>query len=137
MSDGRSSDSSNEKNLRRTGHTRGSGERRRPEGGLELGRDVQRRHEGRRVGIGFSILEKTCSDGAEVKAVAYRANMLALMVALDQEQLADFLHDGQPADSLFKAAAEVPMEWIAVGVERQGLPLDHHEFMRLLGAEKA
>ena len=32
--------------------------------------------------------------------------------------------DGELTDPVFRAGAQVPMEWIGVGVVRQGLPLD-------------
>ncbi len=98
------------------------------------GREVQRGHEGQHVGIGIRVLEQVCSVGAEVKAVAYRANMLALLVRSAQPQLADSINNDEPSEALFKAFAQVRMEWLAVGVEYHGLPIDEEDFARLLKA---
>jgi hypothetical protein len=38
--------------------------------------------------------------------------------------------DGELTEPVFRAAAQVPMEWIGVGVVRQGLPFDLEDFMR-------
>jgi len=47
-------------------------------------------------------------------------------------ELAAQVKDGQPHETLFRIMADIPMEWMAVGVERQGFPLDGEECMSRL-----
>ena len=56
--------------------------------------------------------------------------MLRILVAHAQEQLAPWVNNEELSDALFRAAAQTSMEWIGVGIERQGLPFDMDEFLR-------
>jgi hypothetical protein len=38
--------------------------------------------------------------------------------------------EDQLDDVVFRAAAQIPMEWIGVGITRRGLPFDFDDFMR-------
>jgi hypothetical protein len=97
--------------------------------------DVQARNPGQQVAVGMGVLEHYCSKGANINAVAYRTGFLSLMVAHAAE-MAPWIKDGQPDEALFRAIAETPMEWIAVGVVRQGPPFSEEEFMRRLRGEQ-
>jgi hypothetical protein len=43
--------------------------------------------------------------------------------------------DGELTEPVFRAAAQVPMEWIAVGVVRKGPPFDVEDFMRRVSGD--
>jgi hypothetical protein len=101
----------------------------------QLYREVQERHGDKSVAVGYGVLEGVCKTGADVHAVAYRAAMLGLITRHGHE-LTGLLNDGQLDDAAFNAAAQTPMEWMGVGIVRQGLPFDVNEFMRLLHAKR-
>jgi hypothetical protein len=84
------------------------------------------------VATGADFLRQLCKPGADVKALGYRAMMLSLLIQHAQEQLAPWNTDGKLDDNVFRAAAEIPMQWIGVGIERLGLPFDVEDFMRRL-----
>jgi len=104
----------------------------------KIGREVQSRHEGKHVAVGFGIYECACAAGADVKSVRYRASMLAMVVSHGGDLLAGFLNnEAEPADAVFNAIAKVPMRWMEVGVQRQGPPFDLEEFRQLLHGGRA
>ena len=43
------------------------------------------------------------------------------------------MKDGQLDDAVFREAAQIPMEFIGAGVERQGWPFDVDELLRRIG----
>ena len=88
-----------------------------------LTREVEKTHPGRQVGIGTEIFERTCRPGADIQAVFYRASMITMLLRVAPE-LQDQL------DAVFRAAAEIPMEWMGVGTPRRGFPFDAEDFMR-------
>jgi hypothetical protein len=94
--------------------------------------DVARRHPGEQVGIGKGIFEHACKPGANVAAVVYRAGMLRILVQHGDENLTAWMNRGEPGDALFRAAAQIPMEWIGVGVDHEGLPFDVDDLLRRL-----
>lgn len=53
------------------------------------------------------------------------------MLRLIRPDVMDPLLQDKP-EVVFRAAAEIPMEWMGVGIVRQGLPLDAEEFLRLV-----
>jgi hypothetical protein len=101
------------------------------------------------VGITMRVLEPLCKPGADMRAVCYRQTQLDLLrllsehklfseVAEVQDQMSEFhskitalMTDGSFSDGAFRAMAKVPMEWMQVGVVRDGLPYDFAEFLRL------
>jgi len=93
-----------------------------------LYRDVATRHPGQAVGIGSSVVEQACKPGANAFAVSYRRAMLHALTAWGE--LSPWVRDGELDDALFQVAATVPMKWMGVGVEHQGLPLDEEDFLR-------
>ncbi len=88
-----------------------------------LGQEVKKDHPGQNVGIGVEIFERTCKPGANIRAVTYRAGMIAMFLRVAPE-LQDKL------DAVFRAAAEIPMEWIGVGIVQHGWTFDPNDFMR-------
>jgi hypothetical protein len=100
-----------------------------------LGRDIQARHpakagELRAHAVGIEIFKAACKPGANIPAVSYRGMMLGMLIRHAPEQLAPWLKEGNPDDAVFRAIAQVPMEWMGVGIVRNGLPFDTEDFMR-------
>lgn len=96
----------------------------------ELGRNVQKRHPGQQVAIGWQIFERTCKPGADIRAVTYRASVLGLLRHAAPEVLEPWTKEDQLEAVIFRAAAQVPMEWMGFGIVRQGFPFDFEDFMR-------
>jgi hypothetical protein len=101
----------------------------------KIGRDAQAHHAGGQVAVGVDLMKHACQPGADIEAVGYRASLIWLMTQIAPERLARFTRDGQPDDAVFRAAANVPTEWMGVGIVRQGPPFDVNEFLRLCGEE--
>ena len=62
--------------------------------------DGEARHPG--YAIGLEILRHACRPEANVEAVSYRTMLLRMMSKIAPEQLARFMRDGQPDDSVFR-----------------------------------
>jgi hypothetical protein len=77
---------------------------------------------------GVACLKRICKPGADVMAVSYRAGMIEMFRYAAPELMDPLLPD--KLDVVFLAAAEIPMEWIGVGVPRQGFPFDADDFIR-------
>lgn len=100
----------------------------------QIGKDIQAQHSGPKA-VGGVIFEQACKPGADVEAVFYRATQIWMIDHIAPELLAQFTRDGQPDDAVFRAAAKVPMEWMGVGIVREGPPFDVNEFLRLCEKE--
>ncbi len=96
----------------------------------EMSRDLEASHPGQHGAIGIGLIRQACKPGANVEATFYRASLLSLTKHFAPEQWAGLAKDGQIDDAVFRAAAQTPMEWMGVGVVREGLPFDFDEFMR-------
>ena len=101
----------------------------------ELGRDIEKRHpvktgELHAYAVGIEMFKAACKPGANIPAIFYRGMMLWMLVRHVQDQIAPWLKEGNPDDAIFRAIAQVPMEWMGVGVVRNGLPFDAEDFMR-------
>jgi len=94
----------------------------------KLAQEVKKDHPGEHVGIGLEIFERTCKPGANIPAVTYRAGMICMLQHVAPELMDPLLQD--KLEAVFRAGAEIPMEWIGVGMERQGFPFDAEDFMR-------
>jgi hypothetical protein len=73
-------------------------------------------------------LRGTCSPGADVTAVWYRASILGLLA-----ERADLLPPELPSevrDVVFNVAARFPMKSMELGVQYQGLPMDVDGFVK-------
>ncbi|PYV71377.1 MAG: hypothetical protein DMG96_28940 [Acidobacteria bacterium] len=99
----------------------------------KMQREIEERNPGQQVATGVSLLKAVCKPDTNVEAVSYRASQLFLLRIIAPEQWAQLTSDGQPTDSVFAAAAKVPMEWMGVGIVRQGPPFNFEEFLRLCG----
>ena len=97
------------------------------------------RRPGQQVAIGSRVYEHACKPGADVQAVGYRAAVLSMLIhlALHPEnpikELGPWLKEDQLEAVVFTAAAKVTMEWMGVGIFRDGPPVDLDEFLRLCG----
>jgi hypothetical protein len=85
--------------------------------------------------VGVELMKHACKPGADIAAVSYRLGLVWIMTQIAPEQLARFTREGQPDDTVFRAVAKVPAEWIGVGIVQQGPPFDVNEFLRLCGEE--
>jgi len=94
---------------------------------------LQAEHPGEQIAVGMGVGESICKPGADIQAVGYRSTIIWLINRIAPEQIAPFLQDGQPTDAVFHAAAKVPLEWMGVGIVRQGPPFNVNEFLRLCG----
>jgi hypothetical protein len=97
---------------------------------LGLGRSMESGHSGGQRAIGVEVCRAACKPGADISAVCYRGMMLGLVTRHAQEQLAPWVSQGEMDDAIFRAIAEVPMEWMGVGITRHGPPFDFEDFMR-------
>jgi len=96
---------------------------------------------------GLAVYEAMCAPGANVRAVSYRAMLLALLLhvgmkvseaiqkATDPEELAELRQlekwfVSPPTDAVFSAMSKVSLTWPALG-PFSGLPFDVSEFGRL------
>ena len=93
----------------------------------QMARDLQARHAGQNVGIGFEAMKAVCKPGANAQAVWYRSSMIWVL-----KQLASWVKEGEISDAVFRTMATIPMEWIG-HTERQGLPFDVDRFFLELG----
>jgi hypothetical protein len=100
---------------------------------FEIFRAAAKNHPGQHVGVSVEVLQRDCKPGANIRAVSYRFMMLNGFVSTAPEQLASWMKDGQLDDIVFREAAQIPMEFIGVGVERQGWPFDVDELLRRIG----
>lgn len=100
----------------------------------QIGNDAQATHPGQNVAIGLDLLRQACRPGAD-NAVSYRSMLVWMMSQIAPEQLERFMREGHPNDLVFCAAAKVPLEWMGVGIARQGPPFDVNEFLRLCSEE--
>lgn len=88
---------------------------------------------GKNVAVGFDVFKQACKPESDIQAVGYRTMLVWMMNHIAPQQLAPFMQDGEPNDSVFRAAATVPAEWVGVEVTRDGPPFDVNEFLKLCG----
>ena len=93
----------------------------------QMQREFQARVPGEQIGIGGEFYKRTCSPGANVRAVWFRTAMLGVLQMLGM--LAPWIHEGVVADAVFNVAATFPMDGMKIGVPRQGFPFDVQEFL--------
>ena len=96
-----------------------------------MARDLQARHTGQHVAIGFEAMKAVCKPGANARAVWYRSSMISVLNQFAQDQLSSWVKDGEMSDVVFRTMARIPMEWIG-HTERQGLPFDVEGFFHEL-----
>jgi hypothetical protein len=98
----------------------------------EMSQETERRHPGVQAATGVAVLEQVCKPGANIRAVTYRSSMIWVLRHSAPEVLEPWTKEDQLDDVIFRTMAEIPMEWIGVGVSRQGLPFDVEDFVRRL-----
>jgi hypothetical protein len=89
-------------------------------------RDIERRHPGQLCAVAAATYIK---PDANVQAVGYRATMLEMVRHVAPDLLKPWTTEDGLEDVVFRAIAEIPMEWIGEGV-RSGWPFDPDEFLR-------
>ena len=94
----------------------------------EVGQESVKENPQGNVAIGAEIFRRACKPGANVPAVTYRTGQIGIL-RLIQPDVMDPLIQEKPK-AVFRAAAEIPMEWIGVGIVRHGLPFDPDDFVR-------
>ena len=94
----------------------------------EVGQESAKENPQGNVAIGVEIFRRACKPGANVPAVTYRTGQIGIL-RLIQPDVMDPLIQEKPK-AVFRAAAEIPMEWIGVGIVRHGLPFDPDDFVR-------
>jgi hypothetical protein len=100
---------------------------------FEFVREAAKDHPGGGIGFSAEMFKKILKPGADIRATCYRRMMLHGFVSTAPEHLAPWMKDGQPDDIVFREAAQMPMEFIGVGVERQGWPFEVAELLRRIG----
>lgn len=99
------------------------------------GRELQARHPGQHVAIGFDAMKAVCKPGANAEAIWYRSSMIWVLSQFAQEQIAPWIKDEEVSDAVFRVMAAIPLEWVG-HTEREGLPFDFEEVCRRLSAEQ-
>jgi hypothetical protein len=94
--------------------------------------EIRRTHPNQAVGV--AGLVAVCGSGANIPAVTLRAGMIGLVLNTLPAELAPWTKEDRVDDAVFRAIAQVPMEWLGVGIERQGWPFDVEDFMRRVRA---
>jgi hypothetical protein len=94
----------------------------------EVGQESVKGHPQGGVAISVEIFRHACKPGANVPAVTYRTRKIDMLRLIRPDVMDPFLQD--KPEAVFRAAAEIPMEWMGVGIVRHGLPFDAEEFLR-------
>jgi hypothetical protein len=102
---------------------------------FEIFLNQARLHPGGGSAISVGIFARGCKCGSDVHSVVYRAMMLQSLLRQGKEQIAPWMKDGQPDERVFWEFARFPVEWMGVGIERNGLPFDADEFFRRLRSQ--
>lgn len=87
--------------------------------------------------IGFDIYKRSCSPGADVRAVFVRVSTLRKLKLMSESGglISAWLHHGEPDDAVFKVVATFPMIRMQPGVRSEGLPIDVEELIRQIRKE--
>ena len=96
----------------------------------ERSSEFERENPGRQGAVGIEIFKRACSPGANIQATIYRTQMMWVVQHASPAVLAPWTKDDRLDDAVFRAIATVPMEWMGMGVPRQGLPFDVDDFWR-------
>jgi hypothetical protein len=107
----------------------------------ELFQDIERQNPEQQVGVDIGVFKEVCKPDADISALAYRSMMLRLLAGPAPSKelephwkntLAPWTHDGHLDAAVYREFAQLPMEWIGVGVVRQGPPFDAELLFRRL-----
>jgi hypothetical protein len=99
----------------------------------EITQESGKGHQGG-IMIGREIFRHACKPGANVPAVTYRTRKIDMLRMIAPEVMEPLLKD--KFDAVFRAVAEIPMEWIGTDV-RHGLPFDRDDFIRRVRARSS
>src|SRR5215469_7982728 len=69
----------------------------------QIQRAAQANSPGKNVAVDVDAFKQACKPGSDIQAVVYRNMLLSLISRIAAEQLAPFMQDGQPKDSVFRA----------------------------------
>jgi hypothetical protein len=94
----------------------------------EVGQETVKGHPQGNVAIGLEIFRRACKPGTNVSAVIYRMQLIRMRQKMQPDIMDPLLQD--KPEAVFRAAAEIPMEWIGVSKVRHGLPYDFDDFLR-------
>lgn len=94
----------------------------------EIGQESVKENPQANVAIGVEIFRRACKPGANVPAVTFRAGQIGILRRIQPDVMDPLIQDKPKA--VFRAAAEIPMEWLGVGIVRHGLPFDPDDFVR-------
>jgi hypothetical protein len=96
------------------------------------GQEFKAQHPGG-VAVGMDVWKQLCSPGADIRAVAYRYGMLGLL----EMMLRAAWTGGGLSENAFKVAARMDLDWMPVGVVRNGLPFNLERFLAEVQREAA
>jgi hypothetical protein len=94
----------------------------------EIDQESVKGHPQGNVAIGMEIFRRACKPAANVPAVTYRTGQICILRLIQPDVMDPLIQDKPKA--VFRAAAEIPMEWMGVGTPRHGLPFDAEDFLR-------
>jgi hypothetical protein len=94
----------------------------------EVGKGCRKSHPQGNVAIGIAVFRHACKPGANVPAVTYRTGQIDILRLIQPDVMDPLLQS--KLEAVLRAAAEIPMEWMGVGMVRRGLPFDAEEFLR-------
>src|SRR5436190_16518558 len=98
--------------------------------------EMMKAHPGKQIQLGAMAASTVCKAGADIAAISYRLGQLGvlqLLVTLNvitQEKLSRIIHEDEYTDAALRVIATMPLEWMAPGVVRQGLPFDWEQFLQ-------
>jgi hypothetical protein len=108
---------------------------------FEFFHETATQSQGGQTGVSVEIFQRLCKPGADISAVTYRAMMLGSLTnpklpeefsRFWKEQLAPWTTDGHFDTVIYREFAQLPMEWMGLGVIRQGFPFDAELLLRRL-----
>ena len=102
----------------------------------ELGQRAQKAHPGQQIAIDEDLIKHVCQSKADIQAVSYRASLVSLLKLIAPDKVAPWMKEGQFDDAMFRTGAKIPIQWMEVGVVKQGFPFDVEEFFRRLSADE-
>ena len=85
------------------------------------------------VAVGVGVWRQLLAPGVDIKAVGYRLGMLSMFEMMLRAAWAG----GEPSENAFKVAARMDLNWMQVGVVRNGLPFNLEGFLAEVQHEAA
>jgi hypothetical protein len=91
----------------------------------EFEQGLKKRHPDEPFGVGMGLLQQVCSPGADVRAVSYRLNLLAML----EMMLEATYPGGHVSDHALNIAAEMELTWMPVGVPQKSMGFNVEAFL--------